>query len=233
MPRLFELGRRRHLPLRDADLGYLLHCALKELFGADAPEPFAIREASGRHATVLAYSSRSSAELLQHARAFADPAVHASCCFEEGAFEGKPMPASWVPGARLGFEVRACPVVRMSADGPRWRKGAELDAFLARCWREEGAPLQRETVYREWLVKELGRGGAARLVSCELKAFRRERLLRRDHGPARTSHAAERPDARLAGVLEVAADAAFTGLLARGLGRHRAFGFGMLLLRPG
>ncbi len=26
--KLFELGRRRGLPLRDVDLGYLLHCAV-------------------------------------------------------------------------------------------------------------------------------------------------------------------------------------------------------------
>jgi CRISPR system Cascade subunit CasE len=87
-------------------------------------------------------------------------------------------------------------------------------------------------VYRDWLSRELGRGEAARLAQYEMRSFKRERLLRRDHGAERTSHHAERPDAVLGGVLEIADGEAFAGLLSRGLGRHRAFGFGMLLLRP-
>ena len=38
----------------------------------------------------------------------------------------------------------------------------------------------------------------------------------------------QRPDALLVGSLKVEDPGAFTALLARGLGRHRAFGFGML-----
>lgn len=231
VPRLFELGKHRRLPLRDVDLGYLLHCELKELFGSDAPAPFAVRGTSGRRATVLAYSRRSKAELVEHARAYADPAVHAACDFGDGAFEEKVMPSSWNRGSRLAFEVRACPIVRMSSDGPRWRKGAEVDAFLARCWREEGRPVDRAAVYREWLEREISRGEGASLRSFEMAAFKRERLLRRDHGQARTAHAAERPEALLGGTLEVLDGEAFSALLARGVGRHRAFGFGMLLLR--
>ncbi len=230
--KLFELGRRRRLPLREVDLGYLLHCEMKELFGAESPEPFSVRDARGRHTTVLAYSSRSKADLEEHARAFADPAVHAACDFGAGGFEEKELPRSWRAGARLGFEVRACPIVRMSSDGPRWRKGAEVDAFVARCWKQEGRPVDRGGVYREWLAREVQRGGGARLLEFEMHAFKRERLLRRDHGAERKSHHTERPDALLRGVLEVADGDAFAALLARGVGRHRAFGFGMLLLRP-
>jgi CRISPR system Cascade subunit CasE len=40
------------------------------------------------------------------------------------------------------------------------------------------------------------------------------------------------PDAVFTGTLVVARPAEFMGLLARGIGRHRAFGYGMLLLRP-
>ena len=34
------------------------------------------------------------------------------------------------------------------------------------------------------------------------------------------------------GILTVTDSAAFAALLARGVGRHRAYGYGMLLLRP-
>ena len=41
------------------------------------------------------------------------------------------------------------------------------------------------------------------------------------------------PDVVMQGRLRVSDPQAFAQLLARGVGRHRAFGFGMLLLRPG
>jgi CRISPR system Cascade subunit CasE len=42
----------------------------------------------------------------------------------------------------------------------------------------------------------------------------------------------DRPQALVKGVLNIADSDAFNRLLARGIGRHRAFGYGMLLLRP-
>jgi len=230
-PRLYELGRRRRLPVRETDVGYLLHCALKELFGADAPAPFAVARTESRHLEVLAYSRRGASELQDHARAFADPGVHGCCDLAALERNVKRMPEAWPDGARLGFRVRACPVVRMSSEGPHWRKGAEVDAFLARCWKEEGKAVDRESVYREWMTGELERRGA-RLVDLEMKGFQRQRVVRRDHGAERRSHVAERPDAMLEGVLDVVSGREFADLLARGVGRHRAFGFGMLLLRP-
>jgi len=231
-PRLYELGRRRHLPVREIDVGYLLHCALKELFGAEAPAPFTLVRTESRHLEVLAYSRRGVAELRDHARAFADPNVHGCCDIDALEQNVKRMPEAWPVAARLGFRVRACPIVRMSSDGPRWRKGAEVDAFLARCWKEEGQPVNRESVYREWLAKELERRGSARLVSLELKGFQRQPVVRRDHAGDRKTHVAERPDAMLEGVLQVVEGHDISTLLARGIGRHRAFGFGMVLLRP-
>ncbi|MGC3997674.1 MAG: type I-E CRISPR-associated protein Cas6/Cse3/CasE [Anaeromyxobacter sp.] len=142
------------------------------------------------------------------------------------------MPSQWESGRRFGFEVRACPIVRMSSEGPKWRKGAEVDAFLARCWKAEGQPVEREAVYREWLARELDRRTGARLVSVEVEAFKRERVVRRDHAPERRASTSERPDVLFRGVLEVADGINFSALLARGVGRHRGFGFGMVLLRP-
>jgi CRISPR system Cascade subunit CasE len=56
------------------------------------------------------------------------------------------------------------------------------------------------------------------------------------HGHARAREARRsvigRRDVTFEGELQVADAAAFAALLARGVGRHRAFGFGMLLLRP-
>jgi CRISPR system Cascade subunit CasE len=58
-------------------------------------------------------------------------------------------------------------------------------------------------------------------------------VLRRSCAAAgRSLRHQEGPDASFEGVLTVAEPGAFALLLARGIGRHRAFGFGMVLLRP-
>jgi CRISPR system Cascade subunit CasE len=232
--RLYELARRRRLSARAEDVGYLVHCQLKELFGDDAPAPFSVLDGAGRWLTVLGYSTRPAAELVDYARTYADPAALAGG--DLSTLVDKELPSSWSTGKILGFEVRACPVVRLASDlkldgAGTMRKGAEVDAFLARCWRTD-EPMDRDTVYREWLAKEIDRRGGLRLISTRLEAHKRTGLLRRTQGDERKSRVAERPDVTFTGVAEVVDGAAFSTLLARGIGRHRAFGFGMLLLRP-
>lgn len=65
-------------------------------------------------------------------------------------------------------------------------------------------------------------------------AFQRTRVLRRpvQPGAGRAHVESEGPDATLRGCLRIEDGAGFAALLGRGVGRHRAFGFGMLLLTP-
>ncbi len=228
--RLMELGRRRRLPMQAVDTGYLVHCQLGELFGEAAPKPFRLQSIQGNSVAVLAYTPASIAGLRERADSFADPAVHQACNW--ATFAAKPMPAAWKAGQRLGFEVRACPVVRLASEGRHNRKGAEVDAFVVRCWKAgEGAQVDREAVYRDWVAMQLeGRG--ANVLRVGLHGFQRERVVRRTQGAERRSATRERPDALLRGELQVTDPDAFATLLARGVGRHRSFGFGMLLLRP-
>lgn len=226
-----EFARRHGLPLHEVDTGYVVHCHLAELFGELAPTPFSLAGRPGRTLAVLAYSGTSRAKLHDHAQAFADPSVYAACDFAR--LDEKPMPTEWATGRRLAFESRVCPIVRMGSEGPHHRKGAEVDAFVARC-RVAGpdAVVDRATVYRDWIEREFERDGAARLVRVQLAGFQLDRVVRRRAHPSRTARAFDRPAAVMRGAIEVANSAAFAYLLRRGLGRHRAFGFGMLLLRP-
>jgi CRISPR system Cascade subunit CasE len=137
---------------------------------------------------------------------------------------------------QLAFEARICPVSRLSASSVRsasyGRRAGETDCFLSACLAAGTAVrVDREQVYVRWLARELARGGAAKMLSLRMLAFRRTRLLRRNHGTGRKTVFCERPDALIAGTLEVADPSAFAALLRRGIGRHRAFGFGMLLLK--
>lgn len=238
---LAHLGQREGLPPHQDDVEYLVHGQLAALFGEGTVQPFRVM-GEGARVRVLGYAERSGEELRRHADEFAEPADHGACEWDD--FRSKPMPETWEADRRLGFEVRACPVVRLGRDveveGPdgqrrTYRRGAELDAWLHDRFilQPEGPPRSREEVYHGWLADRLA--GAARLETTALQGFRRKRLVRKRRAPAgerRRSHVLERPEIVIHGHLRVDDGDRFLDLLRRGVGRHRAFGFGMLLLRP-
>ena len=229
--RVFALCKRRGLPLRDVDLGYAVHCMLGELFGDLAPKPFSLRslERTGIPLELLGYATAPAEQLRGRADAYAEPELHAG--LDWSTFASKQMPET-LPTGRVGFELRACPVVRKSTSSEKHRAGAEVDAFVDACWRETGdVSVSREEVYREWLGRQLENSGAS-LLRAELAAFRLNRVTRRTHETKRSSDTRRRPDALFRGTLEVKDGSTFLDAVHRGIGRHRAFGFGMLLLRP-
>lgn len=226
--KMIELGRRRGLPVRDVDTGYLVHCMIGELFGDLAPRPFAVARTDRRAVEVLGYSESAADALRQEADAFADPWLHGAADWD--TFAVKTMPARWPVGSRVAFGARVCPVVRMPRGSTSHRPGAELDAFLARCQAEDDNAISREAVYRDWFQARIPHE-AASAVSVRMKAFTLGRLVRRTQGQDRSARVRTRPDVRLTGAMEIADSQAFNALLRRGVGRHRSFGFGMLLLR--
>ena len=230
-PRLYALAHSHRLPSQD-DLGYVLHAGLAAMFGELSPATFAIERSESHWLRVLAYSERSLAELHAQAQTFADPEAYRLCDWERAV--DKPMPATWREGQRLGFQVRVCPTVRVAKAGPHHRAGAEIDAFLAAARRIPDEPRpEREAVYRTWLRDALARSEGASLERASLAQFHLETLLRRTQGKDRTARPRLRkPDVTLQGALTVTDPGRFDALLRRGVGRHRAFGFGMLLLRP-
>ncbi len=238
--RLAREGLAARLPPQQEDLGSLVHVALAGLFGEGTVQPFHVLNETARQVPILAYTRRAEAELREHAATFADPARYAACTWEELAT--KPIP-DIEAGRRLGFDLRACPVVRLSGplevpgkDGEpqRYPAGAEVDAWVHRRFmaRDAAPGIDRETAYTDWLRERMR--GAAEITAVRVQGFRRLRLARRTHATPRRAKILERPDALLHGELEVHDGGAFRQLLAHGVGRHRAFGFGMLLLRaPG
>lgn len=240
--RLTAWAATRGLLKAGGDLGYGVHAALLAAFAEHAPKPFRLHE-NGAGTAIFGYSAAAGPELLDHARAFAEPDVAAALGLDGLAV--KAMPARWEEGRRLGFEVRVRPTVRRDRNGDR-DTTFERDAFqvafdqaeaTARSSGADLIPPNRDQVYIAWFRDSLARGGGARLGedSVRLVSFQRLRVARRGR-PAldgrRRLHESEGPDAVLAGVLEVTDGEAFAALLRRGVGRHRAFGFGMLLLRP-
>ncbi len=222
-----------------SDLGDALHGLLRAAFGEAAPQPFRyLDERQG----LLAYTTLDADALrMQVAQAgltneLAVQTLGLDATAAHGGYRLRPFPSQWPQGQVLGFEVRVRPVLRTA-------KG-ERDAFQ-HAWDQSPADApRRETVYVQWLREQLApREGAAieawqgavdLLDDVHLAGFQRQQVVRRTQavgGEARRGRVIDGPDALLKGHLRVRDPAAFARLLARGVGRHRAFGFGMLLLR--
>lgn len=239
--RLAVWAARRGLLQSGGDPGYALHGLLHAAFGTQAPQPFRYLDAEQG---LLAYT-RMDLETLRRQIALADPEVVAAlglaATAEHDGCSLRPFPTRWPLGHVLGFELRLRPVIREG------RTGQERDAFLAAI-EQAGADVavDRAEVYRRWLQSRLqdrteataGWQGAAELLEARMTRYRLLGVLRRTQadgapGGGRQPRVTMGPDVVMQGRLRVSDPPAFAQLLARGVGRHRAFGFGMLLLRPG
>ena len=210
------------------DEGRALHHLLVETFGRGALRPFRLMVAPGvRGATLYAYTTSDRASLGQTARESGLPDTLAVC--DPARLAVKAMPESWSRGRRLAFDLRARPVRRLLKPAGVFPKGAEVDAFLVAALRRfpDGPPqsdrIERESAYLQWLSERLG-------TAAVVKRVRIARLERRS--VQRGGKGLEGPDVTFHGELVVADAVGFAETLARGVGRHAAYGYGMLLLRP-
>jgi len=216
------------------DEGRALHHLVSEAFGPGVFRPFRLLVPPGGMVGSLYGYCRSNAETLRRSgRMYAFPEHLGVLDIEQ--LVGKPMPASWTEGQRIGFDLRVRPVRRLNDNlghGP-FRKGTEVDAFLVEALRRfsdnpggmAGSGHTRESVYLDWLAERLTPVAELDRQATRLARFQRARVLR-------GSGSTEGPDATLHGVLRVRNPERFSTLLVRGVGRHRAYGYGMLLLRP-
>lgn len=226
------------LPREDEDGSYRWHALLTAAFGAQlAPKPFRVLVRRGRPIQLLAYSTADPAALDAALRDFADPVVLEALGLAKRPLAAKAMPR-FAAGRRLGFSLHVRPSVRTDRAGDR-AKTAEIDAFVAALRAAEAGGLprpDREAVYAKWIRARLAAGGARVCLrpngepDMRFDGLARAPAVRRDAG--RRLVRVEGHAATVAGVLEVADADAFAALLARGVGRHRAFGYGMLLLSP-
>lgn len=212
---------QRLLQHDDDGHGYTLHAWLSAMFGAHAPRPFRYFVKRGE---VLGYATTDAGHLIDHAKTYAMPAAWTA--LEPDSIASKPMRQDWEPGERLQVDVLACPVSR--------KDGHEKDVFLRALDRMGDEAPSRAEVYVEWFRRQWG--DAVAIEHVDLMGFGRFRMLRLaqpDPGSGmRQAHRVERPFAEFRATVSIAHPRQFSTLLARGLGRHRAFGFGMVLLSP-
>jgi len=223
---LIHWATRKHWLSPDGDLGYALHALLAEAFGGQPPTPFRYMYEQG----LLAYSNVDENDLVRRIDK-APPGTKQILGLDR--LRLKPFPDAWPGGKRLGFEVRIRPIIRTN-------KGRERDLYQYRMEQQADEPGERpqtrEIVYRDWLDARLTASNAARVTSATMHGFTLRQVVRRPQNNANGSERKPRgvtgPDALFRGELQVDDPAAFCELVSRGIGRHRAFGYGMLLLRP-
>lgn len=225
-------GNRELARGRGFDEGLALHHLLGEVFGPAVMQPFRLLVAPrARTGTLYAYAQTDAGRLRHDAAATAGPSEVGVIALDH--LRSVPRPAdTWREGQELGFDLRIRPVIRLAsglsgetrAGVPvQLGKGAETDAFLAEVLRDRAAT--REDVYLDWLAARLDGTAALMRDATRLAQFARSRIIR-------NGRSVEGPDAVVHGILTVIDPAAFASLLARGVGRHRSYGYGMLLLRP-
>ncbi|WP_082806067.1 type I-E CRISPR-associated protein Cas6/Cse3/CasE [Marichromatium gracile] len=224
-PRALTVWATRHRLLSpDGDLGYAIHAVLRAAFGDLAPKPFRYL---GAKQGLLGYTDQPLSALRESA-ALAPPDIAQALGLETLA--ARPFPEVWRQDQALGFEVRVRPVLRA-------KDGRERDVFLhaVESAASSTRDANREAIYADWLGKRFTEHSAARLALVAVESFRLSRVIRRSAADAsgrRGVRTIMGPDVVLKGRLQVENSDTFTQILRRGIGRHRAFGFGMVLLKP-
>lgn len=234
-------GQRDLVRRGNFDEGFALHILLTEIFGQGALKPFRLFSGPRRRmASLYAYASFDHREALSIANDTGLP--DSMQALNPAKINSKVMRTDFAQGQRLGFDVRTRPVRRLhkeckdSQSGKTIAKGSEVDAFRATHlgtnpdgWRDvnrhERTESRSESYFR-WFVERIAEAAEICPESFKVASFKRT-IAVRGHGSS-----SEGPDATLQGDLLVKNPDRFSKCIAKGIGRHKAYGFGMLLLRP-
>lgn len=226
------------------DPGYIVHGALANIFGDHAPKPFYLLpsrevgaltrsgEIAGNRIVVLGYSSISEQELRE--RANSESPLGAEIV-DWGETRIKKMPTLFSPGKRLLLTLKFCPVVRARYfSESRDDKWDELDAYLAaiqnaKKYDHDLSTITRPQVYHDWILSRLEKSGIA-VESANITSFQLVNFKRRDR--SRKFVHMRRPAAEVQALVSIQDPALFRSSLINGVGRHKAFGFGMIRLSP-
>lgn len=200
------------------DLGFAMHMLLTEIFGESAPRPYLIKNRRGSaYLALYGYSPSTAEQLTRNIDEFAAPNQIGVI----KAMESKPMPATFECGRTLGYEIRARPTER--------RERVEIDTATLQAERAlergENPPTQQQA-YASWLALRLQDNGAkmidAKILRANLAWAVRNNRSKPKIGPAAT----------ISGHLQIMDPKKFAQAIARGIGRHKAYGYGMLMIHP-
>ena len=225
------------------DVDHAMHCLLTEIFGDKALRPFRLI-ASPRlpMGTLYGYAHEDGSEMQVHAQLIADP-IQAAIFDLNKPITAKKMPqlSKIARGSRLGFEVRIRPTYRRPyySNGPlNYSRQHEHDAYHAYLrdhhsfdYRPQ-APAEinhiRHQAYGGWLFRHFRqqKGASLEPYTFNIISYRRVPVVRKFGTPPILG-----PDVTCRGNFIVEDPERFEQLITNGIGRHRAYGYGMILFR--
>ena len=201
-----------------SDAGHALHCLLTETLGAAAPRTFRLMTRRYSNvATLYGYVFQDAGELRQNHQAFASPAQ--SMAMPDDVIQTKPMPLKWHPGSEVAFDLRCRPLRR---DGNK-----EIDAYRKLIQRDPSSSQSRLDAYVGWLDDRMKQRGTASLKHASVEQYQQSQTR-----TSVTNATPYLPETVMRGVVTITDGERFTDTLAQGIGRHRSYGFGMLLIKP-
>ena len=218
------------------DLDHATHCLLTETFQDKAPRPYRMMLAANtKRANLLGYTQHSAQEISEAAKQHATQLVRRVINCND--IQEKPVPSDWQEGESLAFQVRLCPSRRAIKNKPDYTRLAntanppnEQDAYLYHlniCTENQLTPKSGQEVYVEWLHERIAKQSGATLNtdSCQLRSYNKLQAQRKTNGPLYLLS-----EAVIAGSMTVTDPEWFQKILANGVGRHKAYGFGMIML---
>ena len=203
----------------------MIHQVLTETFGPAVPKPFHFFET--QNFKLLTYSPYPSSELFnlgleRKGRARGWELV--SKALDLPSMEAIPFPNSWATGTRYRFGVRTRPVTRISHAKERGLP-RECDVFLHAVARKKENDPGRQADGLPFLVCRTGCQRRREVRTGSDTGYDEEA------GLPKGAPSLDGPDVTFTGSLEVCDPKLFSDFVGRGVGRHRAFGFRMLLLQ--
>lgn len=185
------------------------HALVAEFFGRQTFQPFRYREIAGRGGILNGYTQALAEELQDMVDMAGGPD---SSSMIQGPILTKPMYQP-KPGQMVGFEIKVTPIVRLIGSK------REKDAYLHDI--DKGLPDDRELSYANWLTKRLE-------PCCSVETIR---LIRHASYPTmRKKHRHTVNSAVMQGTVTVTDAPGFAEMMERGVGRQKAYGYGMLTL---
>lgn len=186
------------------DPGYAAHILFVDRYGERRPPVFRLLQ-NGR---ILAYSEH-------------DGTVYRTMPGEIFQYvQGRPVP-SFPKGTRARFDLLVVPSKRLNGTKQ------EIDAFVHAVRTAEN--IDREDVYRIWLIDRIA--GFAQPERIELFDFRLVSAYRSPHKNG-SKHWITLPRAVMRGIIRINDPNRLRERMLNGIGRHRRFGYGMLVLQP-
>lgn len=206
------------------DIDHASHVLLSAVFGKGAVQPFRLYSPNRGDWAIYGNSKFSPTELRKVAEMVAAPQLLA--IFDFQSMSSREVPEDFSGLTRVGFEVRLNPTRRRGGDKSRvidaWISEAE-HAFPGQPGALAESGVTREQVYCKWLSERLG--DAADLESFRMTQFASRKMVR--SGIVTTG-----PEIVVQGTVLLNDPEKFAKIVHDGIGRAKAYGFGLFMLRP-